>query len=122
MNNMYIKELKPNQIFCFGSNLEGAHAGGAAKQAHEHFGAIWGQGYGPQGESYAIPTIDYDMKILPLKDIRLYLKLFSHFAKRMTHQEFLLTPIGTGIAGYSIEEIKSIMPIMPPNVIRVGDW
>ncbi len=52
-----ITELKPNEIFVFGSNLAGAHGGGAARLAYECFGAVWGQGVGLQGQSYAIPTM-----------------------------------------------------------------
>ena len=46
----WIAELKPNEIFVFGSNLAGMHGGGAARVAMERFGAIWGQ-------CYAIPTM-----------------------------------------------------------------
>ena len=52
----YITELKADEIFCFGSNLHGAHGGGAAWVAYRQFGAIMGQGVGLQGQSYAIPT------------------------------------------------------------------
>ena len=45
----FITELKENEIFVFGSNLEGMHGGGAARIAYEKFGAIWGQGVGLQG-------------------------------------------------------------------------
>lgn len=38
-----IQELKENQIFVFGSNMNGNHAGGAARLAVEKFGAIMGQ-------------------------------------------------------------------------------
>ena len=41
-----IVDLKPNEIFVFGSNLAGAHGGGAARLAYNRFGAIWGQGGG----------------------------------------------------------------------------
>ena len=33
----WITELKPNEIFVFGSNLEGMHGGGAAQVAMERF-------------------------------------------------------------------------------------
>lgn len=52
-----ITELKQNEIFVFGSNLAGSHGGGAARLAYNRFGAIWGQGVGLQGQSYAIPTM-----------------------------------------------------------------
>jgi hypothetical protein len=42
-----ITQLKSNQIFVFGSNTDGFHYGGAAAQAYEQFGAVWGVGEGP---------------------------------------------------------------------------
>lgn len=34
--------------------------------------------------------------------------------------EFLVTPIGTGIAGFSTEEMNSVWPeVLPANIIRV---
>jgi hypothetical protein len=53
----FINYLKENEIFVFGSNLEGMHGGGAARAAYNKFGAIWGQGVGLQGQSYGIPTM-----------------------------------------------------------------
>ena len=49
-----ITELHPDEIFVFGSNLEGAHGGGAAYLAWKKWGAIWGQGTGLQGQTYGI--------------------------------------------------------------------
>ena len=53
----WITELEDNEIFVFCSNLAGAHGGGAARLAYQRFGAVWGQGVGLQGQSYAIPTM-----------------------------------------------------------------
>lgn len=52
-----ITSLEPDEIFVFGSNLQGYHAGGAARTAVRLFGAKMGQGVGIQGQSYAIPTM-----------------------------------------------------------------
>ena len=49
-------------IFVFGSNPEGRHGAGAAKVARLHFGAVYGQGRGLQGMSFAIPTKDLRVK------------------------------------------------------------
>ena len=104
-----ITELKQNQCFVFGSNLEGYHAGGAAKQALEDFGAIWGIGVGKQGKCYAIPT----MQPLTIKEIELYIVQFIDYAKLTLETEYLVTPIGTGIAGYSMEEMDGIWDKYP---------
>jgi len=55
-----------NKIFVFGSNLAGRHGKGAALHARKHYGAIYGQGWGRQGNSYAIPTKDSKLKTVPL--------------------------------------------------------
>ena len=55
-----IVELKPNEVFVFGSNTLGQHYGGAARVAHQKFGAKWGLAEGLSGQTYAIPTIDFD--------------------------------------------------------------
>lgn len=60
MINHYIGNILPDAktIFVFGSNPEGRHGAGAARVARTQFGAVYGQGEGLQGQSYAIPTKD----------------------------------------------------------------
>ena len=72
-----ITQLEENEIFVFGSNLEGAHGGGAALLAWRKFGAIWGQGVGLQGQSYGIPTMQGGVET-----IRPYVDEFIAFAKQ----------------------------------------
>jgi hypothetical protein len=114
-----ITKLDNDEVFVFGSNTNGYHYGGAALQAMLDFGAIQGIGSGRQGKSYAIPTLDTNMEKLPLKTISYYLQDLVWYAKMHPGTKFLLTAVGTGIAGYKKEEIESIMPVLPDNVIRV---
>lgn len=102
-----IESLTPNQVFVFGSNANGFHIGGAARQAYDQFGAVWGQAGGMQGQSYGIITLDENMQKVPLDYIGKQLQVLNLQAKSMPDKEFLLTLIGCGIAGFSIEEIKS---------------
>ena len=95
-----IQELKENQVFVFGSNMNGNHAGGAARLAVEKFGAIMGQAEGLQGQSYAIPTLDKDMEKVTEEELITYLGNLRNFANKHPEKEFLLTAIGTGIAGF----------------------
>lgn len=99
----FIIELKENEIFVFGSNLEGMHGGGAARLAHEKFGAIWGQGVGLQGQSYGIPTMHGGVE-----DIKPYVDEFIEFAKSHPKLTFLVTRIGCGIAGFRDEDIAPL--------------
>lgn len=98
-----ITQLGPNEIFVFGSNLAGAHGGGAARIAYNKFGAIWGQGTGLQGQSYAIPTMHGGPdKIKP------YVDEFIQFATAHQEYTFLVTKIGCGIAGFTPDEIAPL--------------
>ena len=98
-----ITELKPNEIFVFGSNLAGAHGGGAARLAYNRFGAIWGQGVGLQGQSYAIPTMQGGVET-----IKPYVDKFIAFAGEHPELDFLVTRIGCGIAGFSAADIAPL--------------
>ena len=90
----WIQELKPNEIFVFGSNLEGKHGGGAALLAYRKWGAVWGQGAGLQGQTYGIPT-----------------------TKAHPEYIFLVTEIGCGIAGFKPAEIAPLFQ----DAIPVGN-
>lgn len=104
------------QIFVFGSNLAGRHGKGAALWAKQHRGAIYGQGEGLQGNSYAIPTKGYSLRTLDLIGIGLYVDTFIEFAQEHPELTFQLTPIGCGLAGYKPEQIAPLFRGAPPNV------
>ena len=99
----FINYLKENEIFVFGSNLDGMHGGGAARAAYNKFGAIWGQGVGLQGQSYGIPTMHGGVDV-----IKPYVDEFINFAKSQPELKFLVTRIGCGIAGFRDEEIAPL--------------
>ena len=99
----HITSLEPHQVFVFGSNREGKHLAGAAKLAFEHFGAIWGQGEGLQGQSYALPTMG-----LSLDEIKKHINTFLHCACEHPELEFLVTRIGCGIAGCKDRDIAPL--------------
>lgn len=98
-----ITQLQPGEIFVFGSNLAGMHGGGAASLAFFRFGAVMGNGDGPQGQSYAIPTMQGGVET-----IRPYVDKFISYAKTHPEQTFLVTAIGCGIAGFTPEEIAPL--------------
>lgn len=98
-----INQLEENEIFVFGSNLRGHHAGGAAKIALEKFGAIMGKGVGLQGNSYAIPTMQGGVDT-----IKPYVDGFIKYAKEHRNLHFYVTKIGCGIAGFKEEEIAPL--------------
>ena len=98
-----IKTLKEGEIFVFGSNLDGAHGGGAAAAAVRYFGAIWGQGVGMQGQCYAIPTMHGGVGV-----IKPYVDEFIEYARQHSELTFLVTRIGCGIAGFKDEQMAPL--------------
>lgn len=118
----WIKELKENEVFVFGSNLGGFHGGGAARVALEQFGAVWGQGVGLQGKSYAIPTMHGGVDV-----IKPYVDEFIAFAREHREMRFFVTPIGCGIAGFTVEEMAPLFAaaiddeniILPEGFVKI---
>lgn len=101
-------------IFVFGSNLDGIHAGGAAKFAMFNHGAVWGEGVGRTGDAYAIPTM------MSLERIKPHIDVFVDYAASHPQLEFNLTRIGTGIAGYDWQrDIRPLFPAELPSNITI---
>lgn len=98
-----ITSLGKDDIFVFGSNLAGHHAGGAARVAVERFGAVMGQGVGMQGQSYAIPTMQGGVET-----IKPYVDQFLDLAYEWDQNTFYVTRIGCGIAGFTDEQIAPL--------------
>lgn len=119
-----------NEIFVFGSNLAGRHGMGAALTAKMYYGAVYGQGEGLQGRSYAIPTKDgrnranlRDPKqTLSLQEIKGHVDKFIKFANKHPEMTFKVTAVGTGLGGYSHDDIGSMFYSAPINCILPVKW
>ena len=98
-----ITHLDEDEVFVFGSNLQGMHCGGAARTAVQKFGAIMGQGEGMQGQSYAIPTMQGGVET-----IKPYVDRFIELASEWDQTTFYVTRIGCGIARFTDEEIAPL--------------
>ncbi len=99
----HVSQLRNGQIFVFGSNEAGHHDGAAARLARERFGAVYGQGRGLQGRSYAIPTMN-----LSLDQIAKEVEVFTAFADQHPELTFLVTRIGCGVAGFNARQIAPL--------------
>ncbi len=97
-----IEGLNENEIFVFGSNIQGMHGGGAAWFANKNFGAEWGVGEGLTGRSYALPTMEGEASL------KHAVKNFIVCAKSHPELTFLLTAVGCGIAGYTPDEVAPL--------------
>lgn len=110
------------EIFVFGSNLAGRHGKGAALHARKHYGAVYGQGEGLQGQSYAIPTKDGSLQTLAVVEIYRAVMRFKSFAEDRPDLTFKITPIGCGLAGYRQEQIKPLFEPLPENCRYSKEW
>lgn len=105
-------------IFVFGSNWEGRHGKGAALEAMQKHGAIYGQAEGLQGNSYAIVTKELrpDYPKVSLRKIEEGVARFVRFASLNPRLTFNVTRIGCGLAGFSPEQIAPLFRNSPSNV------
>ncbi len=106
----HITGLKENEVFVFGSNLKGMHGGGAAKLAHDKWGAEMGKAFGfTSGQTYAIPTVSgAGGPKLTLNEVGNYIDKFIKEAQQNSEKIFLVTEIGCGIAGFTVKEIAPL--------------
>jgi hypothetical protein len=112
-------------VFVFGSNLAGRHGKGAALFAKQHYGAIPGVGVGRTGNAYGIPTKNERLEVLPLITIGEFINNFIQYAYASPDDTFLLTPIGTGLAGYDKVEIFKLIrncAPLPSNIVFTKEW
>lgn len=99
----FIDRLGNADVFVFGSNIHGQHHGGASLYALEHFGAINGQAEGMQGRCYAIPTEGNTFE-----ELEHAIERFNDYVVTHPHVRFMLSAIGWGAAGYSVEKIAPL--------------
>lgn len=120
------KNKSPGKVFVFGSNLAGNHFNGAAKYAFDFKGAKQGKGEGRSGDSYAIPTQIYgqDRRLcwLPIATIEKAVGRFLRYAARNPNEVFQVTPIATGVGGYSTGLIANMFKAAPENCELPPPW
>jgi hypothetical protein len=97
--------LRPNQIVLIGTNESGIHGAGIALYALLHWGAESGKGFGPQGQTFGLPTKDWRIKTLSLDKVNFYVDRYIDWAQNFPATEHLVTKIGCGLAGYSVPDI-----------------
>ncbi len=106
-----ITRLAPNEVFVFGSNANGAHGAGAAHTAWKKFGAVWGEGHGHHGQSYAIDSMS------GLDQLAVEATEFAAYAATRPDLLFRVTEVGCGIAGYTPEQVATLFQSAPENVV-----
>ena len=109
-------------ILVFGSNLAGRHGAGSALEAAKKHGAVYGRGVGRQGNAYAIPTKDAQLRPLPLWRIQEYVWDFLRYARDHPSDVFVVVKIGCGLAGFKESEIAPMFYLAPENVALPEGW
>jgi hypothetical protein len=104
-----ITSLKDDEVFVFGSNVAGRHGKGAAKTAMK-WGAKYGQGFGIQGRTFAIPTMNAKISNkLSIAKIEDYVQRFIEYAANHPELKFFVTEIGCGLAGWTPKDIAPLL-------------
>ena len=121
-----------DEIFVFGSNLQGDHAGGAALFAWRERGATqWvGQGlterYTPHHHdllaAYALPTCYKAGAPMTLDEVAAAVVLFKAYARTMAGHVFFVTAVGCGIAGFTDAQIAPLFADAPDNCLLPPLW
>jgi hypothetical protein len=110
------------EIFVFGSNLRGIHGAGAAVEAREKYGAVWGEGNGRTGNAYGIPTKDENIQTRTLAKVRESIQEFIEYAEAHPELTFRVTKVGCGLAGFMECEIAPGFKNAPENCILPEGW
>jgi hypothetical protein len=113
-------------IFVFGSNERGIHGGGAALFARQKYGAVLYIGFGRQGNSFAVPTCskptgEPDHEIT-FDTLAYYVQCFLLYANKHTGEEFQVTRIGCGLAGWEDSQIAPLFANAPANCLFDSKW
>jgi len=115
-----------DEVFVFGSNELGIHGGGAARVARNQHGAVLHQGFGPQGNSFGIPTCSKPTgepnHEISLKKLDFYIRCFILWATMTPEKRFKVSQVGCGLAGWTAEEVAPLFINAPDNCSFDTDW
>jgi hypothetical protein len=105
-----ILSLKDNEIYVFPTTLCGKHSNIYSVLAQLRFGARYGKAFGIQGKTFAIPTIDKDMKErLPISRIKHFIDKFYDEAE--AHHRIIYYVVGFGNGGIGSWPVRAIAPL-----------
>lgn len=109
-------------IFVFGSNEAGIHGAGAARTALLEHGAVYGQGFGHFGHSFAVPTKCFLIKPLSLMTISKYIHKFLEYTYAHPELKFQVTQLGCGLAGNNAADIAPMFIGGHFNIWYDAEW
>lgn len=100
--NGFITQLSDNEVVVIGTNAKGEHGGGLAYTAYHKGWYPYGKSEGLFDRGFGIDTMSGKLKV------KQGLGNLYRTARRLPAVTFYLTPIGTGIAGYTKEEMQTL--------------
>ncbi len=121
-DGLRFKKLYGSNVLVYGSNRRGIHGKGCALDAKQYFGAVQGIGEGLQNQSYAIPTKDHNLEILSVEEIAKGVERFLAFARSTPYRNYVITPIGTGLAKNDHSVIAPLFAQLPFNCAVTRMW
>jgi len=133
MIKYYVGDIRrePDTVFVFGSNTQGRHGAGAAKVAHDCFGAVYGQSRGPQGQSYAIVTknLRNGYRSISPEDIVMQIRILYDYARNHPDLNFKIAYRNVGntrsLNGYTGQEMMTMFLSageLPDNIWISEEW
>jgi len=113
-----IEELKDSEIIVVGTNGNGAHGGGAARFAADRFGLVEGVAEGLSGQTYAFPTLNKDYSKREIAQMIYSKAKLYHYALEHPEKTFYVTKVGTGIASFTIDDMREVFKgPKPENIV-----
>lgn len=112
-------------IFVYGANTQGRHGKGAALEAVQKHGAIYGR-IGLCGNSYGVITKELraNYPAITVDDLSKEIDLLVQCAREYPEHTFMCTPFGTGLAGFTHDTMRGLFSWrnIPDNLILPEEW
>ena len=70
------------------------------------WGATYGIAEGLQGQTYALPTMDKNIRRLSLDKVKIYVNRFLPIVKANPQLHFLITDVGCGLAADALPNVS----------------
>lgn len=120
--NGTVPELPSNFILVFGSNERGLHRAAFSEVAHKAYGAEMEVPLGITGRSYAIPTTDRFIRVLPLALIKTYVAHFVEYTHSRPDVKFWVTDMNTEKLAYRPHQLAPLFRGCFPNCNFPESW
>jgi hypothetical protein len=114
------------RVFVYGANTQGRHGKGAALEAVRFWGAEYGK-VGLVGNSYGVITKELrsHRPRVTIEQVAEEVLKLVHTARCSPDLDFVCTEFGTGLAGFSHEEIVRLflgLDSLPENIYFTPKW